>query len=275
MFIFALLPLIFLSACSPTRKVIKNPEQHKVTDSVAANQLKSDDLLSLIIKNQPQADWITAKASVNTNIGDNEEGFNINMRLRKDSALWVSINALLGIEAARVLITKDSIKFMDKIHNKYKVDDYEFIREVLNVKLDFNTLQSVLLGNFFNYRNEFKFSSVYVEDTFFILSTLTKHKLKRALEDKDPNKPVIQDFYIDPVTYRIITMKIEDNRIEKSITTNYEQFITTEAGLIPFKNKTEIAADKKISVIIEYSKMNFNEPQSMPFNIPAGYEKME
>ena len=164
---------------------------------------------------------------------------------------------------------------MDKIHNKYRISDYEFIREVLKVKIDFASIQAVLLGNFFNYRNEYKFNSVYVEDSGFILSTLTKHKLKRALEDKDPNKPVVQDFYIDPVTYRILTMKVEDERIEKSITTNYEQFITTEAGIIPFKNKTEIAADKKISVSIEYSKMNFNEPQSMPFNIPSGYEKME
>ena len=41
--------------------------------------------------------------------------FNAFIRMRKDSVLWVSVNALLGIEAFRVLITPDSVKVINKL----------------------------------------------------------------------------------------------------------------------------------------------------------------
>jgi hypothetical protein len=40
---------------------------------------------------------------------------NATMRMYKDSAIWLSANAVLGIEAMRVLITKDSVKLLNKL----------------------------------------------------------------------------------------------------------------------------------------------------------------
>ncbi|MBK8414658.1 MAG: DUF4292 domain-containing protein [Bacteroidetes bacterium] len=38
---------------------------------------------------------------------------NINLRIKTDSLTWISKSPLLGIEVARVMITRDSVKFMD------------------------------------------------------------------------------------------------------------------------------------------------------------------
>ena len=37
----------------------------------------------------------------------------------RDSAIWLSISPLLGIEAVRVLLTKDSVKALDRLNNIY------------------------------------------------------------------------------------------------------------------------------------------------------------
>ncbi len=37
----------------------------------------------------------------------------------RDSAVWVSVIPALGIEMARALLTPDSLKLMDKLHDQY------------------------------------------------------------------------------------------------------------------------------------------------------------
>lgn len=264
----------FLNGCKPHQKLTTVQHQEAKIDSVTANQFAAKQLLDSVISNQMTAEWISAKASVDADIVDDNKSFNVTVRIHKDSAIWVSINAILGVEAARVLITKDSLKLMDRIHNKFAVADYEYLAEILRIKVDYNTIQALLLGNFFGYRNETKFNSVYIEDKYYILSTLNKRKLRRSLEDKDPNKPIVQDFTIDPLTYRILSMNVEDDRISKTLHTEYSDFHATEKGLVPLKSDTKITADKNISIKIEYTKFNLGEIEEMPFRIPNNYERI-
>ncbi|MEP7171563.1 MAG: DUF4292 domain-containing protein, partial [Bacteroidota bacterium] len=135
-------------------------------------------------------------------------------------------------------------------------------------------VQGILTGNIFAYKKS-RFSSVYLEENqYYILSTLGKHKLKRSLEEKDPNKPVIQDMWISDANYRIIRLSIEDDRIDKSLVTDYEDFKNTHAGSFPFKSKTKIKADKDVNISIDYSKIAVNDVQEFPFTIPGSYERI-
>ena len=71
---------------------------------------------------------------------------------------------------------------------------------LLRMNIDYEIIQGVLTGNLFSYKKN-KFNSVYNdEDKYYILSTLGKHKLKRSLEEKDPNKPIIQDMWVSDST---------------------------------------------------------------------------
>lgn len=232
------------------------------------------DLLSRLDSASFKAEWINAKASVTTIDDGNETSFNISMRAKKDSVIWISISPLLGIEVARVLITPDTVKFLDRLHGKYQVNTFETINKLLQLKVNFEIVQSLLYGNFFAYKkNENRFNSVYLEDKYYILSSLTKHKLKRSLEEKDPNKPIIQDVYINHVYFRILKMAVEDQRIGKSLETEYDDFRVTEAGQFPFKSVTRITAEKNFEIRIEYGKVSTGEPQEFPFSVPNNYER--
>ena len=219
--------------------------------------------------------YLTAKAAVVVIQDSNEISFNISYRSKKDSIIWISVSPLLGIEVARLMITADSVKMLDKIHNRYEVTSFESINKMLQMKVNFEIVQALLYGNFFAYKkNENRFNSVYLEDKFYVLSSLNKKKLKRSLEDKDLNRPVIQDLYVNDSTYRISRVQVEDQRINKLLTTLYSDFRVTDGGLFPFKSTTKIVAEKNIEIRIEYGKVAKAESLDFPFNIPNNYERI-
>lgn len=54
--------------------------------------------------------------------------------------------SIIGIEGARVLITKDSIKIMDKINSRYILKPLSYLKEKAYVDLSFTDIENILLG---------------------------------------------------------------------------------------------------------------------------------
>jgi hypothetical protein len=261
---------ILFTACRTTRKA----EKYVVIKSNKPFEEKGAEILLKNIHDSAfYGKWINAKIAVNANIDNETNAFNVTLRMCRDSAIWVSVSPLLGIEAARVLLTPDSVKFLDRLHHEYKISTYKLINDLLHAgNLDFDIIQGILTGSLFAYKKN-RFNSVYLEDQTYILSTLSKRKLRRALEEKDPSKPVIQDFYVDGNTYRIYQLNIEDERIKKSLRTDYSSFQPTNAGVFPMRSTTEIKAEKNIKLDIEYTKINVGDTLDFPFSVPKNYKQ--
>ncbi len=240
----------------------------------ALEEKGAETLLKNITDSAFFGNWINAKASVESEIDGEKNSFNINLRICRDSAIWVSVSPLLGIEVVRVLLTKDSVHFIDRINKQYKISGYKLINDLLHAgNLDFEIIQGILTGSLFAYKKN-KFNSVYLEDQTYILSTLSKRKLKRSLEEKDPNTPVIQDFYVDGNTYRISKLNIDDGRIQKSLTTNYTDYKRTEQGFFPYRSLTRLKAEKDIVIQIEYTKISVGDTLEFPFSIPKNFKQL-
>jgi hypothetical protein len=95
-------------------------------------------------------DYTTFNAKVNVDYRDaTGKNYDVNatVRMYKDSAVWVTVNAILGIEALRVLITRDSIKLLDKQNKLYTARSVDYLQEVTALPLDLKTVQDLLVGN--------------------------------------------------------------------------------------------------------------------------------
>ncbi len=250
-------------ATTPVVREVKKPEDKS-----------APDLQQLISDHSFKARTLTGKAAVLSVVGDQENSFNINLRIYTDSAIWISITPLLGIEVARVLVTRDSVKFIDRLNKKFSVSDFQYLNNLLQVNVDFDIIQGILTGNLFAYKKN-KFNSVYIEEKYYILSTLSKRKLKRSLEDVDISKPIVQDLWVDGNNYRITRLEVEDQKLNKSLLTDYENHQQTEGGLFPYKSKTLITAGKIVKIDIEYLKISLNTEIDFPFNVPKGYESID
>ncbi|HNQ12242.1 MAG TPA: DUF4292 domain-containing protein [Bacteroidia bacterium] len=273
LYVMAVIVLGSASCKSPYKTVkikdYKDEREAKMLEDSSANAVY------LLINNQSfLPEWFSAKANVESTSDNNTLSFNIHIRNKKDSLIWISITPLLGIEAARVYITRDSLFLMDRINNQYARSDYSFLNERFNIEVNFDMLQSLLHGNFFPYKHENKFTSVYLEDPIIILSTLKKRALKRSLEEKDPNKPIVQDLFIDPINFRVLKNDIEDDKIQKKLTITYANFVHTEKGDFPLNHQTDLSAQKNFSFKINFNKIGIEGPLEFPFSIPEKYTPM-
>jgi len=92
-------------------------------------------------------EWFGARIASEVRVKDERHSFKTILKMRKDSVIWLSISPALGIEVARMVITPDSVKFIDKWNDQYFIGDYEIMQERLDLGFDFSLLQDMVVGN--------------------------------------------------------------------------------------------------------------------------------
>ncbi len=259
--------LLPLSSCHPTKKIVDTPHPVK---------LKGTNVIELFDSLQAHRfdfEWLTAKADVEyTDQENNSQSFDVNIRVRKDSVIWISVTPLLGIEAVRVIITPDSMKIMNRLKKTYTARGFNFLDDMLKARINFEIMQAVLVGNYFPYLKNEKLKSVYEDTTFVILSTLNKRQTKRIAEEKDPTKPIIQDFWIDDY-YRINKSRITDDKLNRTLQAEYNDFLDVDNKRFPHNFFVTVTAATSLRIKVKYTKVVSGEPQSLPFTVPEKYEK--
>ena len=88
------------------------------------------------------------------------------IKMKKDSVIWISITGPLNIEGARILVTPDSVKIINKLEGTLQLSSIAHLQQITKLPLTFNDFQSILLGkpilNNSNSNYEFKKDSVIV-----------------------------------------------------------------------------------------------------------------
>ncbi len=277
-FAFTFLSLIFFSniACRGPKHAINTAP---VTPVESRTDFKSSKVLSeKLTENEFKFTWLTSKFDAEAIVDGKTTNFTVTVRAKKDSALWMSISPALGIEVARLLATQDSVKFTDRINSKYFTGDYNYISKILQTELDFDMLQSLLLGNSVSFDQEEAKLKSMIDNKRYLLSTIRKRKLRKVLVDNSDlkgRKDLIQSIWLEPESYKISRIYIEDFNSNRTFDANYTNFQVVDSMSVPFKLTFDIKAEKLLNIKIDYSKINrVAPPQSFPFSIPAKYEKI-
>jgi hypothetical protein len=273
--LICLISIFFFASCR-TLRPIKPPVTPPETVNQRLDFKTPKALINYLKENEFNYNWLTSKFSAEVITEDNKQSFTVSVRAKKDSAMWLSVS-VLGIEGARMLITQDSVRFMDKLNNKYFVGDYQYLSKLLSIDVDFETMQSVLIGNSMEFYDEDEKLKSGKDSTFYLLTTIKKRKLKKALKDNPENatnKDLAQRIWLHPLTFKVYQIVINDFPNDRTFTANYSNFQVIDSSYFPFKANFVIQAQKKIVLDIDYSKVVHDKPQTMPFNIPAKYERI-
>ncbi|HXU28392.1 MAG TPA: DUF4292 domain-containing protein [Bacteroidia bacterium] len=221
--------------------------------------------------------YASAKFSCELAIDSEEHSFNVNVRCRKDSVIWLSISKL-GIDAARVLITKDTVKFtMGLTQKKYFIGDFSYINQMLHADLDYDMLQALLFGNSAAFHDDDdKLKPGRDKNTCqYFLSTVRKKHLKRITSGAEIPSESYQTMWLDPTTFKIVNLEFDDIKEKRKFNASYSDFKPVDKYLAPFKLLYIITAEKNIKADINYGRISINEPQSFPFKIPSSYERIQ
>lgn len=270
---------LFTTSCKHKKKTQKTQTEVVITDTLAGRcklDFKNSKALSKYVKeNEFDFVWVTAKANVETLIDGKEESFDIRVNIRKDSAMLVTIQYLLGIQVAKILITKDSVKMVNYIQKNYFKGDFAYINDLLNADLDFNVLQAVLFGNSaeFYEDDELKLKPVTDrENCHYLLSTERKRRLRRLQSGGNEQKKALQILTLNPDNYKIIRNEFSDPATNRLFIANYKNFTQKDSVYAPYHVDIDIVAEKKASVKIDYVRIEKNIPQKLSLNIPSKYE---
>jgi len=183
-----------------------------------------------------------------------------NVRIKKDSAIWLSFTAV-GVEGARGLITKDSIIFLDRLNKVYYVFDFEELSEKFNFKIDYQLIQSMILG-------ELPRPIEHEED---IIQQGNYFHLRQV----DGN--VVIDNYINRSTMKVERVEMIEVPTKNTLSFNYGDFQYLDGIPFPFSgivflNYTSLDQEFTTKIAFNFKKAEFLDRKlKLPFNIPQKY----
>jgi hypothetical protein len=272
LFIYACINLVLIGQSCRSKKVeaITTPATPVAVQAPMPDS--ADSLITVVKSSDMVSKWFAARVNVESTVDKETRAFNANLRICKDSAIWMSISPGLGIEVARVLIDKDSVRFINRLNSTYFKGGFDYLNKMLQVDVNFKMIQAVLLGNVYLHYGVDK----YIQDrenTELVLSTLKFRKIKRENELEIP-QILTQEIWYSPAQQKITKMEMQDYRPIRKFNVRYNAFETVEGISLPVKINIEASANKELKIVLDYSKIGLNKELNLPFNIPDGYESI-
>jgi len=261
--------IVIFAACRPAKKVQRIGEVITTKDTASAvapdsatSKIDSAQMIRNIVDtlSNRAIDFKTFTAKVKMDY-DGSEGngqATVYLRMQKDSIIWLSLTGAFGIEGFRVIITKDSVKLMNKLDKVVQFRSIQYLQDLTHVPVDFNDMQHILIGNpiyldsnivSYKYSDD-AISILMAGDVFKNLLTLDKNTLlmlHSKLDDIDPNKNRTAD-----ITY-----------------SNYDK---VNDFYFSTARKISVAEKAKLDINLEFKQYTFDQPQTFPFNIPKNYK---
>ncbi|HLG34091.1 MAG TPA: DUF4292 domain-containing protein [Bacteroidia bacterium] len=266
--IFQFLVFIFFFSCHPTKKVATSTPVGADGDTAFAGALEAYK------KNIPQFSALTIKGDVDYSAGNDVASFNMNLRIKKDSAIWMSASPFLGIEVVRILITPDSVKILDRLNNIYYSDKLETLRISFHAGVNMDVLQSLICASYITSSIQDTLRSLYVENPDYILSTVEKKKDLRA-DEQTSQLPFACDLWCTNPTMRVSKMILSEPETSRNVEAKYEDYRASDAGVFPYLTTItaiDEAAQKTALLRISVGKIISSSDVEMPFSIPKKFE---
>ena len=99
----------------------------------------------------PQSfEWLTAKLDIDADVnGQSYNDLSGQLRMRKDSLIWVSVTAPMGVEVLRAKISNDSIWILNRMEKTYLAGPVDSLELLYGGELAYRLpfVQYMLLGN--------------------------------------------------------------------------------------------------------------------------------
>jgi hypothetical protein len=261
--LFIMLAIVILASCRSTRKIQTAIAKKDTIDTVAVTKIDT----ALLIKNALQAldnnriefKTFSAKIDVDYRGGDDKHyDVNATLRMYKDSLIWVSVNAVLGIEAMRMLINKDSVFLLDKLNKTYLTRSIDYLQEISGLPLTLSALQNLLVGN-----PVFVDSIVSYSNDNNSIALLSIGKSFKNLLSINGNENVL------------VNSKLDDLDITRSRTANlsYDDYENRKNRNFSSKRRISVSEKNKLDISLHFKQYEYNDDVNFPFSIPKNYKQ--
>lgn len=277
------LVLIIISSCKPTKDITSST-------NLDTERLNAKQVIRKVSKSKSKFRSFQSKLKIKLNNKGKSKSYSANIRIIKDKAIWLSSTA--GI--VRVLITKDSLFYYNKLQKNYLKSSFSNIDEILGLKLSYETIESLLISEpvekinksdfndsfnskgdpyIFNWSiisNSSQINKNVFEGSYFINSNNFKinqysFKIKQGRNNFNLYELSYFDFTdVDNMTFPSkiklykTNFEVQDIEQENSVTLNLDNY---EGVLMDQIN-------------LEFKSIKLNNKFKLPFKIPGDYKKI-
>ncbi|PIQ47247.1 MAG: hypothetical protein COW03_16300 [Cytophagales bacterium CG12_big_fil_rev_8_21_14_0_65_40_12] len=208
-------------------------------------------------------EYFSTKTKFKFKDGEEKMKATANIRIKKDSIIWFTLTPGLGYEAARGIITKDSLIMINRVDKQYYAYSFQTLSEKFNFELNFELFQSVLVGDLPIPQSP-EDDIIAQSNQFIIVQNVGDLTLLNQIGTK---------------TKKLEKLKASKEDNPNTLELKYTDFKMLEIYIFAFKADMTLQyfKDNKksdIAINIEHNRARIeDEALNFPFSIPEGYER--
>ena len=252
---FGLAFILLFSGCAVKKPSIKTVETGKEV-SRANKKL----LLAQLEGNRITYSSFSGKAKTKLDINKSSYNASLNLRVKHQEAIWISVTAILGIEVARVLITPNRIQIMNRLQNEYIDKPFDFLYQFTSQEFTFNEIEDLLIGNVMSFALNPNVTAFGASSGF---------ELQGKNMDLDFSMLISQDF-------QLTNAKFSQANIQQKLISNYGDYHEVSEQQIPRSIQILIDAPKlALDAVMNYNNVTLNTALELPFQVPTSYKQLD
>lgn len=211
-------------------------------------------------------EFLSIKGKAQVTLKGNKQGANLSVRVRRDSIIWVS-GGLAGFEGVRAVLTRDSVRVINRLEKTYFSGGYDYLTKLLNVPVSFEQMQTLLLGD-------------YLPAPAGPKPTVTTEEADRQRVSYNLSSVLVEHLLQAGNTGRVQQLRLSDEAAKRNLTVDYTDFQPLDAPqALPFARSLFVQAQQPsagaVTAAINYNKVEVSRTRlSFPFEVPKGYRRL-
>ena len=204
---------------------------------------------------------VDAKLKVNFDNEKTNQNLSVSMKIKKDEVIWLKGTKFITIFKAE--ITPTSVRYYSSFFKNYFEGDFSMIEQLLGVKINFEQLQNLFLGqSLLNVKKEDQ--DVEIVNNAYILSPEKQTELFDIF------------FTINPAHFKLNQQAIINSDKKLSLEIKYPSYNLIDNEVFPSQIKIKAKNSKRVTAIdLIYKTVVFDGEVETSFNIPSGYKQLK
>ena len=255
---YLLVFFLIISGCNQkknNKKQISNFLNTDTKDLIDNKTIKNEDLNYIVFNSLN----LSSKAELQYN--NFRYSFDLNFGIKKNDEILISGSLILPI--FKILIQQDKILAYQKIDKTFFEIDFNDVYKKIGIDLNYNQLESILIGNPVLSVNNPKNFKIYKPSEKFLI-----------YEKEEADVSYTMTFDIN--SNRLINQEIKQLKLNRYLYVQYDIFEKIDNFYFPSSNQITINDGKNlINLIIENKSKNIDDRGPFEFKIPKNYTKTQ
>lgn len=203
---------------------------------------------------------IDAKLKVNFDNEKTNQSLSVSMKIKRDEVIWLKGTKIITVFKAE--ITPTSVRYYSSLFKNYFEGDFSMIEQLLGVKINFEQLQNLFLGqSLLNVKEEDQ--EVKIVNNAYILSPEKQTELFDIF------------FTINPAHFKLDQQAIVNSEKNLRLEIKYPSYNLIDNEVFPSQIQIKAKNSKRLTAIdLIYKTVVFDGEIEMSFNIPSGYKQL-